>query len=510
MRAFGRTVFTLFLTMLGTAAAAAAPCPLTGLYAGSAELPFGHADVVLNLYCDNGKPASRLYTSIGDYDTLSTEADASHVTIGFGTRGSPATLTMAVNGDALTGTVDLAGPKGSVALRRSGDTSGEDALKPRIDLTAAQWQEDLAYFAAELPRHHANAFFTLPRPQFDAMVAALSAQIPQLDDDQRLMGFEKIVNAVGDGHTIIVFPQPRYPLGIDIGRFGDEFRVTGVAPGREQLLGTRVLKIGNTPVAEAYATALAYTPQGELMELRRARALVYLSRGVFLHGVGITPTHEHAPFTVQSDDGRVFETAITWSPAAEQHTAGNTPTPFARTRADEPFWCDYLEPKAAVFCAFHSYDHLDTHAKEMFALLDAKKPKKLIIDMRDNGGGDNTVGEAELLKPLKASAYNAKGRLYILIGAETFSAAMNNAAQFQDETHAVLVGETIGEKPNSYQEPRQFRLPNSHLIVRASTRYYTFRKTGENAVRPDKEILPTWDDVRTGRDPVLDWVLAQP
>jgi hypothetical protein len=98
----------------------------------------------------------------------------------------------------------------------------------------------------------------------------------------------------------------------------------------------------------------------------------------------------------------------------------------------------------------------------------------------------------------------------VLVGAETFSAAMNNAAQLQDETNAILVGETIGERPNSYQEPRQFQLPNSHLIVRASTRYYTFRKTGENAVRPDKEIIPTWDDVKAGRDPVLDWTLAQP
>jgi hypothetical protein len=86
---------------------------------------------------------------------------------------------------------------------------------------------------------------------------------------------------------------------------------------------------------------------------------------------------------------------------------------------------------------------------------------------------------------------------------------MNNAAQFQDETDAITVGETIGEKPNSYQEPRQFRLPYSHLVVRASTLFYTFRKTGENAVRPNQEIIPTWEDVRSGRDPVLDWVLSR-
>src|SRR5580765_9116565 len=139
MRASIPVVFALFLCVSGTAQAAS--CPLTGLYSGGADLVFGRTDVTLNLYCDNGKPASRLYTSIGDYDTLSTEADAAHVVIGFGTRGNPATLTLTVKGDTLSGAVDLAGPKGTVALTRTGDSTGADALAPRLDLTAAQWQE---------------------------------------------------------------------------------------------------------------------------------------------------------------------------------------------------------------------------------------------------------------------------------------------------------------------------------------------------------------------------------
>jgi hypothetical protein len=46
--------------------------------------------------------------------------------------------------------------------------------------------------------------------------------------------------------------------------------------------------------------------------------------------------------------------------------------------------------------------------------------------------------------------------------------------------------------------------------VRVSTLWYEFRKGRENAVRPDREIIPTWAEVRAGRDPVLEWVLAQP
>jgi hypothetical protein len=97
--------------------------------------------------------------------------------------------------------------------------------------------------------------------------------------------------------------------------------------------------------------------------------------------------------------------------------------------------------------------------------------------------------------------------LFVLIGPNTFSAAMSNSAHFRYQTAAILVGQPIGEKPNSYQESRQMTLPNSHLVVRYSVRFYKFVKNGENVIRPDQEIVPTWADYKAGRDPVLDWVL---
>jgi hypothetical protein len=78
---------------------------------------------------------------------------------------------------------------------------------------------------------------------------------------------------------------------------------------------------------------------------------------------------------------------------------------------------------------------------------------------------------------------------------------MANVAQFL--TAAMLVGELIGEKPNSFQEPREMRLPNSHLIVRYSTQYYRFVDHGPNGVYPDHKVVPGWADYRDGRDPYL-------
>jgi hypothetical protein len=85
---------------------------------------------------------------------------------------------------------------------------------------------------------------------------------------------------------------------------------------------------------------------------------------------------------------------------------------------------------------------------------------------------------------------------------------MNNAAQFRQQTAAILVGQEIGEKPNSYQEADSARLPNSHLNLHYSIKFYKFTDGPENAIRPDQEIIPTWDDYKAGVDPVLNWVLA--
>jgi C-terminal processing protease CtpA/Prc len=147
-------------------------------------------------------------------------------------------------------------------------------------------------------------------------------------------------------------------------------------------------------------------------------------------------------------------------------------------------------------------------SKELLGLVAQHNPDKLVIDLRQNSGGDYTVGERWLIHPIRELAsINRKGHLFVLVGAVTFSAAMNNAAQFHSQTAALLVGQTIGEKPNSYAEPRNMTLPNSHLTVRYSTRYYKFSEGPENAIRPDREIAPSWADYKAGRDPVLEWVL---
>ena len=93
----------------------------------------------------------------------------------------------------------------------------------------------------------------------------------------------------------------------------------------------------------------------------------------------------------------------------------------------------------------------------LFAEIDRLQPPRVVLDMRDNGGGDFTVFRESVLAAIRERPrLNRPDRLYVIIGREMFSAAMSNAADLRLQTNATLVGEPIGERPNSYQEVRFF------------------------------------------------------
>ena len=175
----------------------------------------------------------------------------------------------------------------------------------------------------------------------------------------------------------------------------------------------------------------------------------------------------------------------------------------------EQFWTVYWVDQQTLYVNFRGYENLARNTENLFGELDRLRPARLIIDLRDNGGGDYEKGRRLLIEPIKQRPWiNTRGRLFVMVGRRTFSAAMVNAVDFDAMTEALLVGEPIGEKPNSYQEVRQFTLPNSGLTVGVSTKWYAFVPgDAANEVRPDIVSPPRWDDWLSPRDSAVERVL---
>lgn len=472
----------------------------------------GKLDISLNLRCDKGRYAGELVTSAGAYSVREGRFGAGKLYLKLEAGTDAVTVEAAFDAGVIHGKFVAAADTGSLELRRVGDAKGPVAAAG-LGLTKEQWHEDLQFMARELPKRHADAFHFISRERFEAEVAELDRKLDQLNSDEIYVGMDHIANLIGDGHTYVKVPADDANFPIDLQRFGDEYRLVATASGSEQALGARVVKIQDTPIARAHELLSSLTPADETQVLRDSRVLGFLTTGIFLHGMGIIRERNAARYTLADDTGREFSIDVHAADPADSSKLNwiypFKERPLFRQRPDENFWYTYLPDSRTIYCSFRGYKDLGQHSKGLFDLVKQQAPDKLVIDMRLNGGGDYNEGLRYLVHPIRnLSDINRKGHLFVLVGPNTFSAAMSNSAHFRYQTNAILVGQQIGEKPNSYQEAREMKLPNSHWTVRYSVKFYKFVESGENLIRPDQEIIPSWDDYRSGRDPVLEWVFS--
>jgi len=189
------------------------------------------------------------------------------------------------------------------------------------------------------------------------------------------------------------------------------------------------------------------------------------------------------------------------------------PPPLWRRRPGLPYWVEYQANENIIYFQYRACVDLPGYPFEetrtdLEDLLGEHKSAALVIDLRDNSGGDSSILD-RLIDSLKNNPeVNRRGRLFVLTGRNTFSSAILNAARLRTETQAVFVGEPTGGAPNHFGEIRAFELPNSRIRVWYSTKYFRYSDENVNAIVPDVLAEPTFSDYRNGTDAVLEAVIA--
>ena len=382
---------------------------------------------------------------------------------------------------------------------------------PRLDKET--WREDLRYFVQELTQRHKNPFHLVTQESFDHAVAELYTQIPILKDHEIVVGIQSLAAMVGDGHTQLATSRLFHFFPFEVFWFGGELRILRTIPAYREMLGTRIVKIAGASITDVRKRVQALIPQGENRWYTLSQSAHHITQVEPLAALGILAEVEDTKFILEDDNGRQFavnvtplspDTSVAWVEAI-------TPAPLYLQRRDEGFWFTYLPDARTIYVSFRNYHDLEENAKKLWEFVDRQAPNRLIIDMRQNEGGNYAVGREHLIyKAQFQRAINRKGHLFIITGRATFSAAMTNVIDFHRGTDAIVVGEPMGARPNGYQEQDVFTLPNSQLRVSCSIFYYRFQDGDASAFAPDKRIDPEWTAISAGRDPVMEWILAQP
>jgi C-terminal processing protease CtpA/Prc len=179
---------------------------------------------------------------------------------------------------------------------------------------------------------------------------------------------------------------------------------------------------------------------------------------------------------------------------------------------DKSWRLEVMEPEHALYVQFNEVaaqgsdgQSLADFAAEIVRNFDEHKLSRVIVDVRANGGGDNTTF-GPLIHALQTPALDRAGVLFGLIGRYTFSAAGNFVTVLERDTNAILLGEPTGGAPNQYGDAQTVPLPNHPaVLVRISTRFHQFGKPDDPRLthEPRLRVPLRSGDYFAGRDPVL-------
>jgi Peptidase family S41 len=444
---------------------------------------------------------------MGEFALVATQGDG-QITGRFTGAGGEGEVTLVIAEDALTGTFTLGEASGTIAVQATTLDARTFFLPPQenLALTADQWLEDLDRLTEILTQEHGSPYHRITGEAFEREVARVRAAIPDLDGIAVALEFRKLGALIGDGHTEVALPGDRPRLPIELFWFEDGLRVVGMSAQHRGLLGSRLIAVGAMPVEEAVERMRPFIPAGETEGFFRAAAADLFGDPDVFRAAGIAEGPSFA-LAFEAEYGEHVEVDVTASKDGEWATLGDG-APLWRRNEAQGFWSEVLGD-GSVYVNWRSYNGLAEQADALLQQLDAENPRRLIIDLRDNTGGDFNLGRALVEEIRNRPWLNEDGVLYVLIGRKTFSAAMTNAVDFRTTTSAILVGEPVGAAPNNWQEVRRFNLPNSGLSVSVSTLYYEFLP-GEAEVRPDLQVLPEPADWGAAEDASLRLILSQP
>src|SRR5262245_7154938 len=240
--------------------------------------------------------------------------------------------------------------------------------------------------ADEMPRHHRNLFHTMTREQFDAAVASLDSRIPTLERHQVIVEMARIVAMVGDGHTNIAPTRdPKigfraYPIKLYL--FRDGLFIRAAAREHADLVGARVVRIGNASAEEAYAAARGLVCRDTEMDAKFfAPALLAMPEVV--QALGLVADMENASFTIESRGRRRTvvlhpggpadllppDTDTSWAPREGWVDARGTPSPgpFWLRDPKDKFWFRYLPASRTVYVQFNQVGNKESETVEAFA-----------------------------------------------------------------------------------------------------------------------------------------------
>lgn len=374
---------------------------------------------------------------------------------------------------------------------------------------------------------HPDLYHDAPKAELENLVDDLKGTIATATDDELMVGVTRIVARVSakgrDSHTGLfpwnpssTFPLHSLPLRLWI--FPDGVHVIAALAPHVDLVGARLDTIAGRPVAEVIRAIDPLVPRDNEATVRLLTPRFLLIPEV-LHGLGLVETVGPMALGLTDKAGTARTVTVDPIPMTDYNAwAGGyglflpaDPKVLYLSRMEEPLWWTRLAD-GTLFVQYNRVDFLDPALpRDLVAAATAANVRRVVVDIRHNYGGE-VRALAPVVDALDTPAIDRPGRLFLITGRNTYSAAGMFAAELKARTSVAIVGEPMAGSPNLWGDPDEMNLPWSGLTIGVATMFELATTADDVRLTIDPEVpVPlTFADWASGRDRALEKIRALP
>ncbi len=401
-------------------------------------------------------------------------------------------------------------------------------------ISSKEWVNDVNYLQNIIHKEYLFLFKKISKEQFDNQIASFKDKIPSLKEHEIKVGIAELIALFGYGHTVSWLTSWRYnddvgfhQLPLNFYAFKDGIYIQGTHEDYKDILGAKVLKVGNLSVEDALET-IRPVVSAENDQFFKAHGINYLGVPEVLHAKKVSNSLKSVWLEVEKNGKRIKREIIPIPslrfPGKYNLVQNGNDWLEARKNDERPLWIknldkyyyyEYLPDSKTVYVRQSrvqddpNQKNIENFYSEVFSFIEKNDVERMILDLRQNSGGNNYKNKPVILGLIK-SKINQKGKLYVVLGRRTFSACQNLVNEIENYTNAIFVGEPTAENVNFFGDVNILTLPNSKFKVRLSHAWWQDKDPRDKRqwTKPSIPVELSFKDYYNNYDPTINTIIT--